>query len=423
MTDIVAEQAPERVVVARRPIVDRDRAIVGFELIYQPQADAADVVPGSDRGVIAVSRLLRDLNSALDDVVGDKLAFCHVDRDLLPGDIPLMLPPRRTVIQLSDAEVDDEVLEGCEDRRVQGYRIALERFTGGPGAERLLELADIVKVDLSRQTREDVVDLVQQCRAFPVRLLAQGCDSEDEMAWAHAAGFELFQGTAAQSPPIDEGATLAPSALSQLQLGVELLSEDLDLERVESILRAEPGLVVQVLNLASVGAGRGLRRKVKSLREALVVMGTVRLRQWAALTILGRHGRVDTDALVTGLVRARMCELLAQQRGMDQAFAFTAGLLSTLDQLLGMELSDIEERLQVDEELAAAAFHGRTAVGQLVTEVAAYQALVDGGLPPGRELAHLGLVGAMAFCWATVYVNAMDAEGSAGTRSPAMASR
>src|SRR5690606_38850190 len=107
----------------------------------------------------------------------------------------------------------------------------------------------------------------------------------------------------------------------------ELLSRDLDLDRIEDVLRGDPALVIQLLNMASAGAGGGLRRQVRSLREALVVMGTARIREWAALVILSRHSQKQSDALVTTLVRARMCELLARSRKVDGPFAFTAGLL------------------------------------------------------------------------------------------------
>jgi hypothetical protein len=96
---------------------------------------------------------------------------------------------------------------------------------------------------------------------------------------------------------------------------------------------------------------------------------------------------------------------------------FTAGLLSTLDLILGVELDEIEERLRVDRELASAAFRGTTPVGELVGQVAAHQRAVGRGLPPAPELDHLGLVAAMAFCWATGYVTAMDQrEAAAGPR-------
>lgn len=407
MSDLTGSDGDAGVVVARRPVVDRDRRIAGFELVYHPLVPVAGRYPGAETGVVAVYELLRDHDFSLDDVVGDRLAFCHVERDILVGDSPLMLQPRRTVLQIRDDAASPQLLDGCVARQREGYTVAVGGLASAVVPDELLAVADILEVDLAVGSRDDDLALVQRCRRFPVRLLARGCETEDDLAWATTAGFELFLGHAAQVPATRPDSTIAPSAVAQLQLGVELLSEDLDMDRIEAILRREPGLVVQVLNLASAGRPRGLRRPVRSVREALVVMGTLRLQRWAAVTVLGRHGRADTDALVTGLVRARMCELVAQERGIDPAFAFTAGLLSTLDLLLGVELDEIEGRLTIDDDLGAAAFRREAPVGALVSEIADYQHVVDAGEQPSRDLDELIQAGSAAFRWATSLVNAM----------------
>jgi c-di-GMP-related signal transduction protein len=164
-----------------------------------------------------------------------------------------------------------------------------------------------------------------------------------------------------------------------------------------------------VLPLASLGAGGGLRREVRSIREALVLMGTQRLRQWAALLVLGRQAsKSRTDALGVALVRARMCELLADRAGMERGFAFTAGLLSALDRLLGVPIAEVETRVDVDHSLSVAAFRHEGMMGRLVQQVTEYQDAVVAGEPTPSELGDVELVGAMAFAWAISHVRAIE---------------
>ncbi len=394
------------VVVARRPVVDRDRRITGFELVYRPGPEAESRYAGAEHGVVAVHDLLRSHGTALDEVVGTGMAHCHVDRELLVSDSPLMLVPQRTVLRIPGLEVDEQLRAACAHRRREQYTLGFEGDALADGAGQVLEIADLVALDV-RDWSAGLVELVEQGRRASVRLLALGCDGEAELAAARAVGFDLFQGRAVQVPAAPPGEGIAPSALTQLQLGMELLGSDLEMERVELILRREPGLVVQVLHLASTGRSGGLRREVRSVREALVVMGTRRLQRWAALTVLGRHGRTDTDALVTGLVRGRTCELLALEHGVDPAFAFTAGLLSTLDLLLGVALDQVEDQLEIGPDLVAAAFRRETAVGALVTEVEAWQDAVQRGAAatPGD----VDPAGAAAFAWATSLVQVLSA--------------
>ncbi len=282
----------------------------------------------------------------------------------------------------------------------------------GSHGQAMLEVADVVKVDLRGSARSRVLQLVETCRSRDVTLVAE-CLTTGDLDWAlETRRFHLFQGRALPRSEAVSGNDLTPSALTQAKLATELLRPDLDFAGLETILRPEPGLVVQLLRMASQGAGSGLRREVRSLREALVLLGAVRIRQWAAVTVLGRQRTATADALTTALVRARMCEMMAQRENLDRGTAFTVGLLSTLDLLLGVELAEIERRLDIDPSLAAAAFHGKTGLGVLVRRIVDYQRAVETkatGTP--AAFGELELLGAMAFCWATAMVTAMDGDG------------
>jgi EAL and modified HD-GYP domain-containing signal transduction protein len=392
-------------VVARQPIVGVDDQIVAFQLLHRPSEE-------SGRGVentMPVSTLLGDLSDEVDLLVGSMQLFCEAGPAVLAGARPT-LPATRTVLEVPALCCSDpEVVARCLELAADGYSIALDAFAWFPGIEGLLELADVVKIDLEANTREQVLELISQCRPYRMTLLASRCLTEDDLTWATEAGFQLFQGPAVQRPVEVSGATLAPSALSQVQLAAALLDERLDFTRIETILSHEPALVVQILHHASIGAAGGLRREVHSVREALVLMGTVRLRQWAAITVLGRQvSNSRTDALTVALVRARMCELLATPRGLDRGFAFTAGLLSALDRLLNVDISEVETRVDVDDAMAAAAFRRETALGELVGHVSDYQDALDDGEPTSEELGNVELIAAMAFCWAMAHIKAIE---------------
>ncbi len=400
--------APTAVVVARQPIVDRDRQVVGFELLYRPSSAEAPEATGEQ---MTAQVLLGALTIGVDQLVGDKAMFCNAERGVLTGETPVTLPPARTVIEvLETVRIDDEAVAGCRSLVDRGFSLALDDFVWTDGAERLLALASIVKIDLLATPREEVPALVARCREYGVRMLAEKVETEADVAWARSQGFELFQGYAIERPALVHGPTIRASALAQVQLALTLLSEHLDFEEIEQILRHEPGLVVQVLQMASIGSHLGMRRSVRTVREALVLLGTTRIRQWVALTILGGQPGGVADGLATALVRARMCELLALARGVGAAdFAFTAGLLSSLDLLLGLPLEQLGDTLDLDPGLKAAAFGHERETGALVAEVAAYQQQVLTGAAGQEPAADLDAAAAAAFAWAMPYVNTLDA--------------
>ncbi len=403
----IADGMAMEYVVARQPVIGLDDKIVGFRLLRRPTADPGR--PGvRAEEPLSLPALLGDPSLVVDGFAGDPLLLCTPWASLLGGEEPIDPAVRRATLEIpAELSVDAEAVDRCRELTRHGYALAVELCEWHPGLESLLEFAAFVEIDLAGTPREQAEALVARCRPYGVTLMATRCRTDDDLAWATANGFELLHGPAVQRPPVIRRAALAPSALGQVQLASELLDEEVDFARVEEILEHEPALVVQVLHEASLGAGGGLRRQVLSVREALVVMGTRRLRQWAALAVLGRSADSSrTDALIVALARARMCALLAAPHGIDAGFAFTAGLLSALDRLLGIPIGEIGRAIDVDPELGAAAFQRLGPVGALVASAADYQVALDAGdaIPPGD----VDPVAATAFAWALPIITAID---------------
>ena len=119
-------------------------------------------------------------------------------------------------------------------------------------------------------------------------------------------------------------------------------------------------------------------------------------------------------------VRARMCELWAQPRGIDRGFAFTAGLLSALDRLLGVPITVVARRVDVDQELGAAAFRRNGPVGELVGFVADYQVAVEAGGLAAPALGDVDLVAAESFASAMSHIKAIERVSALAAARPGL---
>ncbi len=405
-------QAPlgtREVVVGRQPIVDLRGDVVGYELLYRSAGPASTALDGEQ---MTAEVLLSALTIGVDHLVGDGLVFCNADRGVLVGDTPVTLPPDRTVIEvLESVVIDADVVQGCADLVGRGFRLALDDFLWVEGAEQLLELAWVVKIDVLAQSPAEVIELAARCRAYDVLLLAEKVETQAQLEWARDAGFDLFQGYIIERPVQVRGHTLPAATTAHVQLAVHLLVEDIDLAEIEEVLRREPGLVVQLLHMAGRGGSRGLRREVRTIREALVLLGTARVRQWIALILLQGQRSSNPEAIITALARARACELLAAHSpGASAESAFTAGLVSALDLLLGVD-GDQLTSLDLDPALKSAAFDRVGVAGELVARVADFQDGVAHGRTAPGQLADAGLAGAVAaaFRWAAPQASALEA--------------
>ena len=276
----------------------------------------------------------------------------------------------RAVGDHSFAVPDAAIIEGCKRLVAQGFRLALDDFVWFDGVERLLELADIVKVDLTIVAAQDLPGLVQRLRQYDVRLVAEKIESEEEMLRCLDLGFDYFQGYALARPVILPGKTLGSSDLGRLRMAEALLGRDFEVDELEAIVATEPGMLLQLLQMAGAGGLAGTRRRVRNVREAFVLIGSQRLQSWIALLVMVDRRVTSTDDITTALTRAKMSEVLALQLEAGRSsLAFTAGMLSAIDVLMGMPTEHILTTLSLDDELQDAAFGEQSATGRLVRDV------------------------------------------------------
>ncbi len=394
-----------RAAVGRQPIVDRTGAVYGYEVLHRPTG-SLPVPSDGDRKTAEV--LLNTLTLGLEALVGDKAVFVNADRAVLTGELAVALPPRRTVIEvLETVELDTEVVDGVRRLAGEGYAIALDDFVWRKGAEHLLDVVSIVKVDMLTTPADAVAELVERFASERAMMLAEKVESADAIAAARELGFDLFQGYGVERPTLVAAHALAPTSVARTELAMTMLRDEFEYDDIEATLRHEPELTAQLLHVASLGAASGLRREVRTIREALVLLGTRRIRQWIALTMLSGHPTGSVDGLAVAVTRARICESVATRRRLSGEFAFTAGLISALDLLLGCEVTDLAQSMSLSSELRDAAFWGEGPMGAVVSEVAGYEAAVRYG--ESDELSpELDELAVEAWQWALPFLRALS---------------
>lgn len=401
-------------VVGRQAIIDRGGDVIGYELLFRrlPTSVRAYSESGADfdGDAMTVSVLNGALGIGLGRLTGGRTAFFNADRNVLTDRIPISLPAADTVVEvLESVSIDDAVLAGCESLRRAGYRLAADDFTWFPGAERLLELVDFVKIDLQAQPRDQIPVLVDKCRPFGVRMLAEKVETAAELAWCRDAGFDLFQGYHLSRPQTVIGNVLSPVQRNVIRLSNEVLREDVDFAAVEQVLRVEPALTYQLLQLASLGRFGETRRTVRSIREGLVLMGLERLRSWIPALMMRPTGRAIDTHLLTVLARANTVELLAAELHPELAGpAFTAGMISGFDLLLGLPRDELLGVLDLPPSLRADAFSHETPIARLIADVVRYEQRVDGPIESAVTPAGLDDAAAHAFRWAVDAVDIVD---------------
>lgn len=359
------------IVVGRQPVFDRDLTVVGYELLFRSLEGADGFSNQLDGDLMTTAVLFSSVGIGVNRLVGDKVIFCNADRGLLTGTVPVVLSPERTVFEVIESvALDDEVLAGCERLVEQGFMLALDHFRWSEGIERFLELASLVKIDLQLVDEARLPALMQRCRDFDVGLVAEKVETPGQLKHCQELGFDYFQGYLLSRPRVVPGRTLDSSSVARLQLAAQLASTECSAAQLEEIIRAEPAMTYQLLQMAGIGADHGFRRRVQTLREALVIVGWRQLQSWIGFLILTNKGETSEEEVITTLTRARMTELLAQETYPQlTGLAFAAGMLSAFDLLLGMRLEEVLISLPLDAELQDAVLAKDTEIGRIVGDV------------------------------------------------------
>src|SRR5262245_18272939 len=259
--------------VARQPIFDRKLGVFAYELLFRSGPDSC--FPANTDIDFASSRTVSDVVSliGLDTMVRGKRAFLNVSRHVLVNDLAMALPRNRVVVELLEwIEPDDEVLAACRRLKKAGYMLALDDFVERPHDAALVAMADFVKVDFRLSAPDCREQLARKFARRGIRMLAEKVETRDEMTSAMPAGYTYFQGYFFCRPTVVASKDIPGFRLTYLRLLREFNRPEVTVHKLEELIRQEVTIVYRVLRLVN-SVTFGTRKRIESIREALVFLG------------------------------------------------------------------------------------------------------------------------------------------------------
>lgn len=351
--------------IARQPILALDESVVGYELLFRENAEerrffpeAPDATTNPDSATLAA---IDTLNLIGFEVLCDgRSAFINCTHPMLLKGYFSLLPPADTVVEIDETVPADATVEDvCQRLKQAGYRIALDHFIPGDAREPLVAYADFLKVDIKRLGRDDCAELARRHAAKHRRMLALKVENREDFVTAKQAGYSLFQGYFFRRPerlhtrqiPANHATFLRLQAISKPQL---------DFAEIEDLIKHEPSLCYRLLRYLNSPL-LGLASPVQSVRHALNLLGereSVRWIRMATTVVIGQER--PSDLVLSSLVRARFCELLAPKVKHGQADLFLLGMLSLMDAILELPIGIVVEQLSLDGDIKAQLVSGKT---------------------------------------------------------------
>ncbi|MGC2321166.1 MAG: HDOD domain-containing protein, partial [Terriglobales bacterium] len=321
--------------VARQPILTADERVFGYELLFRD--GVSDYFSATDSDAASRSTLDSSILMGLDVMCDGRRAFINCTREVLLEDYITLLPPDRVVVEvLETVPADDAVIASCRRLRQAGYMIALDDFVPGDPREPLTGLADIIKVDVKRNSAVESAAILRRS-GDRWGLVAEKVETREEFETARRAGFAYFQGYFFRRPELMRTREIPANRLNYLRLLKAVARPELDPSELENVIKGEASLCYRLLRYLNSPLF-GFPAEIRSVRHALAMLGEREVRRWIRLaaTLVAGQSR-SSDLVLSALVRARFCELVAEsaQQGAD---LFLVGLLSLMDAILGVPM-------------------------------------------------------------------------------------
>lgn len=364
------ENKSDKFFLGRQPILNRYQEIIGFELLFRStEFNSAEFTNYSHASASVINSVMSTFG--LEEVLGGKLGFLNVNIDVLFSEAVELLPIEHTVLELLEIiELNEHVVQRCRELRKLGFQIALDDHEYSDDNSELYKVVSIIKIDILQSNMEELPEIVQKLRRTRVRILAEKVETVEQFEACYRMGFDFFQGYFFARPMILNKKGVDVSSMAMMKLLQQLIM-DASIAEIEQTFKENPGLSYNLLRLVN-SVGIGLRNKIKNLRHAIILLGINHLRRWVQLSLFAvNDGRgLNHPLLELAVVRGRMMETLIDQRGLQiesAEAAFMTGILSLLDVLFEVPMSEIVESLHLTDDVTNALLSRQGQMGMLLT--------------------------------------------------------
>jgi len=360
--------------IARQPIYNRDKGVMGYELLYRN--DAVNKASFTDGDLASCETILNSfMHVGIDNIVGSSLAFINLPRAFIVNETLTPMFKEQAVLEiLEDIEPDREVIEGLKRLKSEGYLIALDDFIYRDELIPFIELADYIKIDVNDLDQSEIKHQYSLLEKYSTKLIAEKVETHDLFQLCYELGFDFFQGFFFCHPEMLKQKSLPSNKLVVLNLINKMQDPEISSDELEKILIQDITLSYKLLRYIN-SAAFGLRHEVDSIKDAIILLGMNNLKNWVSLIMMSKIiDTKPTELIVTGMIRGKMCELLAEKDHPEiKHQMFVIGLFSVLDALMDQPLIDLLDTVILSTPIKLALLDKSGIQGEIYQYVLQYE--------------------------------------------------
>ncbi|NMM40222.1 EAL and HDOD domain-containing protein [Pseudoalteromonas arctica] len=361
---------------ARQPILDRNKQLVGYELLFRDGVD--NVFPDID-GDEATTRLIEgsQFNFGLEDLTDNKPAYINFTLETLQKGYPTLLGKEQVVVEILETiQPGKRLLAIVKDLKQKGYTLALDDYIHQPVWRHFYPFIDIIKIDFLSCEVDTINTIIEELKPYPhIKLLAEKVESYEKYQLALDLGFAYFQGFFFSKPEMVQSKTLPPSEIALAELLYETSSVEVNLKKITDVFERDVNLSYKLLRYSNSAAFKR-RAEINTIKQALIVLGAAEIKKFLSLLFAAQvAGDKPAELIRLSLTRARFTELLAinHNKLKDTGMAFLTGMMSLMDAILDEDMESVMKKLPLSNDIKLALLEDQGLLAQYLRLVKLYE--------------------------------------------------
>lgn len=354
---------------ARQPILDKDKNLFAYELLFRDSID--NIFPDID-GDEATSKMIEasKFNLGISEFTGNKPAFINFTLDSIERGYPKVLTNKEVVIEILETiKPGKKLLAYCKELFEEGYTLALDDYIHQSVWAHFYPFIKIIKIDWQDTSLEQIKEIKTAIANHPhIQLLAEKVETYEEYNQAVELGFELFQGFFFSKPEMVKTKSLSPSQMAMAELLYETSKPEMDLTSITSVFERDVSLSYKLLRYANSPVFKR-RNEISTIKQALITLGSGELKRFLGLMFATNVNPDKPSELINAaMTRAKFCEMVANDINapIDTSIAFLTGLLSLIDAILDEKLDIVLEKLPLAQEIKDALLNKKGVLSALI---------------------------------------------------------
>lgn len=346
------------------PLFNKDMAVKAYYFRHQKGNDILDVVRGvgSDLDGAMFSPPLEMLNMVgIEAFTMGKPIFIPIDNYMALTRLELQTnqPPEKIIFLLDGTiKMEDAYIQNLIRLKELGFRFGIQKIDQAEPYKPILKICDYIFFDMRILGQPVQTQLYKDIAANYSHLSAVYTHISDMELFNTLKGRlqGLFEGRFYRTPVTKGRHEVSALQVNQLNLINLVQDENFEFSSVTRIIERDPKITVDLLRLVN-SPYYGHRYKIKSINQAVTMLGQDEARKWITTAVAKQLGVEKPGELTRlSLVRAKFCESIAEKFHLkeDAQSLYLLGLFSVLDAILELPMDEALKMVHVSDAITEA---------------------------------------------------------------------